>query len=160
MNHMTFTQFDLEQFLPYRLSVLTNTVSQGIARSYRGRFDLSVTEWRILAVLGRFPGLTAREVTARTAMDKVSISRAVSTLEQKELLQRQTDPGDRRRQRLYIVPGRGQAVLEQVIPEARRYEEALSGTLSASELETLSALIDKLQRRARELNIASSPREL
>ena len=154
MTQATFTEFDLEQFLPYRLSVLTNTVSQGIARSYRGRFDLSVTEWRILAVLGRFPGLTAREVTERTAMDKVSISRAVSSLEQKELLQRKTDAGDRRRQQLFVTPGRGREVIGQVIPEARRYEEALASTLSAEEISTLSNLIEKLQHRARELNIA------
>jgi len=44
-------QIELEQFLPYRLSVLANTVSQGIARGYRERHDISVTEWRILAVL-------------------------------------------------------------------------------------------------------------
>ena len=160
MTQATFAQFDLEQFLPYRLSVLTNTVSQGIARSYRGRFDLSVTEWRILAVLGRFPGLTASEVTERTAMDKVSISRAVSSLEQKDLLQRKIDASDRRRQQLFITPGPGRAVLEQVIPEARRYEEALASTLSADEISTLSNLIEKLQHRARELNVASSPRQL
>ena len=52
-------QFDLQNFLPYRLSLLTNTVSQGIAAAYRDRFGISVTEWRILDVLGRFPGQTA-----------------------------------------------------------------------------------------------------
>ena len=64
--------FELENFLPYRLSVLTNTISQGIAAAYRDRYGISVTEWRILAVLGRFPGLTASEVVEKTAMDKVT----------------------------------------------------------------------------------------
>ena len=43
--------FELENFLPYRLSVLTNTVSQGIARSYRDRHDITVTEWRFWGVM-------------------------------------------------------------------------------------------------------------
>jgi DNA-binding MarR family transcriptional regulator len=143
--------FDLEQFLPYRLSVLTNTVSQGIARAYRRQHGIGVTEWRILAVLGRFPGLTASEVVARTAMDKVAISRGVKALMERSLLQRRTDAGDRRRQRLYITPDRGAAVLHQIIPQARRYEEALLQSLTAEERTALSSILTKLQRRAESL---------
>ena len=51
----------LEDFVPYRLSVLTNRVSHAIAREYGARFGLSIAEWRVMAVLdkrlGRF-GLT------------------------------------------------------------------------------------------------------
>jgi len=52
----------LEQFLPYRLSIVSNTISQAIAADYQTRFDLSMTEWRVMAVLGRFPDVSAREV--------------------------------------------------------------------------------------------------
>jgi len=82
--------FDLEHFLPYRLSVLTNTISEGLARRYRDLQPLSVTEWRILAVLGRFPGLVASEVCDRTAMDKVAISRGVRSLMEKGMLDAST----------------------------------------------------------------------
>ncbi|MET0550795.1 MAG: helix-turn-helix domain-containing protein, partial [Xanthomonas sp.] len=71
---------DLERFLPYRISVLSNRISQEIARLYAGRFGLNVTEWRLLAVLGRFPDLSATELAERTAMDKVAVSRAVASL--------------------------------------------------------------------------------
>ena len=56
---------DLEHFLPYRLSVLSNRISQDIARLYADRFQLNVTEWRLLAVLGRYPDLTATELVER-----------------------------------------------------------------------------------------------
>jgi DNA-binding MarR family transcriptional regulator len=148
-------QIELEQFLPYRLSVLANTVSQGIARGYRERHDISVTEWRILAVLGRFPGLTASEVTERTAMDKVAISRGVKSLAEKGLLERRTDAGDRRRQRLFITPGKGRRVLDEVIPMARDYERQLLRPLSAAERAALSGLLAKLQSRAESLDSLS-----
>jgi DNA-binding MarR family transcriptional regulator len=140
--------FELERFLPYRLSVLTNTVSQGIARGYRERHGIGVTEWRILAVLGRFPGLTASEVVARTAMDKVAISRGVKALTARGLLQRRTDHGDRRRQRLFITPGAGTDVLHQIIPQARRYEQALLQSLAPEEQAALSNILTKLQEHA------------
>src|SRR5215831_4142003 len=71
---------DLDKFVPYRLSVLTNRVSSAIARHYSERFGLSIPEWRVMAVLGQTPDLSAREVATRTAMDKVQVSRAVSSL--------------------------------------------------------------------------------
>ncbi|MDH3476666.1 MAG: MarR family transcriptional regulator, partial [Rhodospirillales bacterium] len=39
--------FDLETFLPYRLSVVTNRVSRAFARRYSAEFGLSVPEWRV-----------------------------------------------------------------------------------------------------------------
>jgi DNA-binding MarR family transcriptional regulator len=140
--------FELEHFLPYRLSLLTNTVSQGIAQSYRREHDISVIEWRILAVLGRFPGLTASEVVERTAMDKVAVHRAVKSLMARQLLQRKTDPSDRRRRRLNITTKAGQRVLKEVIPRAREYERNLLDALSKDEIRALDRVIEKLQKRA------------
>ena len=70
-------RLDLEAFVPYRLSVLSNRVSGAIARQYTERFGLTMAEWRVMAVLGGSPGLSARELSSRTGMDKVQVSRAV-----------------------------------------------------------------------------------
>ena len=40
------------------------------------RFALTIPEWRVIAILGRFPGLSAVEVAERTMLDKVAVSRA------------------------------------------------------------------------------------
>ena len=72
--------FALETFVPFQLSVLSNIIGEGISHAYRRPYGLSVTEWRVLAIVGRFPGLTASEVMARGAMDKVAVSRAVNKL--------------------------------------------------------------------------------
>lgn len=146
------SDFSLERFLPYRLSLLANTVSQGIARSYRDKHDISVTEWRIMAVLGRYPGLTASEVVERTAMDKVAISRGVRTLMDKGLLRRKTDRGDRRRRRLFIGPGKGRHVLNTVIPGARGFEDALLQALDGKEAHRFMRTLEKLQHRAEEIS--------
>ena len=138
------SDFDLEQFLPYRLSILTNTISQGIAASYRDKFDITVTEWRILAVLGRYPGLTASEVVERTAMDKVAIHRAVKTLMSKNLLERRIDSADRRRRKLCLSKGKGQKVLKEIIPRARNYEKKLFETLNPAETQAFLATLEKL----------------
>ena len=153
--------FELEDFLPYRLSRLTNTVSEGIAKRYRQRYDIGVPEWRVIAVLGSFPGLAASEVAERTAMDKVTVSRAVRRLSDSGLLERRPDAADRRRQRLQLTPGHGREVLQHVVPLARDYERRLLEALSDREREVLETLLGKLQQKASalgELQSASTVR--
>jgi DNA-binding MarR family transcriptional regulator len=145
------TEFRLEEYLPYRLSLLSNTVSQGIAHRYQQDHDVSVTEWRVIVVLGRFPGSTASEVVDRTAMDKVSISRAVRSLIDKGFLQRRTDKNDRRRLRLYLTRGRGKQVLESIVPLAAAYEKELLESLNAEDLAVMADLLRKLQLGAEAL---------
>jgi DNA-binding MarR family transcriptional regulator len=134
---------DLDHFLPYRLSVLSNRISQAIARIYDERFGLDVTEWRIMAVLGRFPDLSASEVAERTAMDKVAISRAVARLLERNLITREVHGADRRRSVLALSAA-GMAVYEVVVPMALDYERALLANLSCDEQAQLDALLHKL----------------
>ena len=110
-------ELDLEHFLPYRLSVLSNRISSAIAREYSQRFALTVTEWRVMAVLGRYPGLSASKVAQRTAMDKVAVSRAVARLLESGRIEREFDDDDRRRSVLRLSAA-GYAVHEEVAPLA------------------------------------------
>jgi DNA-binding MarR family transcriptional regulator len=133
----------LEHFLPYRLSVLSNTVSGRIAKSYERQFGLTIPEWRVMAVLGRFPGLTAAEVTERTAMDKVQVSRAVARLQKTARIEQRAVEGDRRSRHLFLT-AEGHAVYAEIVPLAREYERRVTADLSAAERAQLERLLDKL----------------
>jgi DNA-binding MarR family transcriptional regulator len=145
-------QFALERFLPYRLSLLSNTVSEGIAIAYRKPHGLSVTEWRVVAVLGRFPDQTASEIVKRTAMDKVAVSRAVKGLQQRGLVERKPFEGDRRLLPLRLTSRKGRPLFRKVVPEALAYEHALLSALNHAEQEQLDGLLGKLQEQASNLN--------
>src|SRR5437762_612060 len=139
-------RLDLDRFLPYRLSVLTNRVSNAIARHYSERFGLSIPEWRVMAVLGQSPGLSAREVAERTAMDKVQVSRAVSSLVKSRRVLRDGDDADGRVTRLSLTP-RGRAIYDEIVPLALHLEAVLLAALAPGERETLSSLLEKLSSR-------------
>ena len=134
---------DLERLIPYRLSVLSNKISSAIAGEYHRRFGLAITEWRVMAVLGRFPGLSAREVTERTAMDKVAVSRAVARLLERNLIQRGIHGDDRRRSVLTLSED-GFRVYDEVAPMVLECERQLLSPLSDEERAQLDRLIDKL----------------
>ena len=134
----------LEHFLPYRLSILSNTISQAIADDYQSRFDLSVTEWRVMAVLGRYAGLSAREVAERTAMDKVAVSRALARLVEAGRVDRATHDNDKRRSVLSLTEA-GWAMHDEVAPMARVREREVLARLDAEERDWLMRILDKLQ---------------
>jgi DNA-binding MarR family transcriptional regulator len=134
---------ELERFLPYRLSVLSNTVSQAIAREYESRFALSVTEWRVLAVLGRYEGIAAREVAQRTAMDKVAVSRAVAALMKDGRVRRGTAEHDKR-QSVLTLTAKGWKIYDEVAPLALEHERRLLAHLDAEEQRWLSRILEKL----------------
>src|SRR5882724_4876118 len=138
---------ELERFLPYRLSVLTNRISTAIARVYVRRFSLTVPEWRVMAVLGRFGAMPANAVCERTAMDKVRVSRAVARLAATGRLAREIDPADRRRSVLALT-AEGRGVYEEIGPLALTVEARLLAPLSAADRGELNRLLGKLEARA------------
>lgn len=141
----------LEDFLPYRLSILSNTISTMIAQIYEERFGLSIPEWRVIAILGRFPGLSAVEVAERTLMDKVAVSRAVTKLVKNGRIDREFADADRRRSILNLSE-EGRRVHDEIAPLALKFERDLLQEISDDETEQLRAIMDRLLARARMLD--------
>jgi DNA-binding MarR family transcriptional regulator len=140
----------LDNFLPYRLSVLTNLVSTAIAGAYRQRFGLSIPAWRVLAVLANSPDLSAAEVAQRTAMDKVAVSRAVGALLRAARLERRVARADRRRSVLRLTPA-GRHVHATVAPVALAYERSLLKSLTRAERIALDRSLHILLGRAMQI---------
>jgi DNA-binding MarR family transcriptional regulator len=141
------TPLDLDRFMPYRLSVLSNRVSSAIAKEYSERFGLTVPEWRVMAVLGGAPDLSARDVAERTAMDKVQVSRALDSLTRARRVARTPDPRDGRIARLALT-AKGRAIYDEVVPLALHLEEVFLSALKPEERRSFDALMAKLARQA------------
>ena len=135
----------LEHFLPYRLSILSNTISQAIADDYQSRYDISMTEWRVMAVLARFEGLSAREVAERTAMDKVAVRRALARLVEAGRVDRAIHDNDKRRSVLSLS-AKGWAMHDEVAPMARVREREVLAKLDVEERAWLTRILDKLMK--------------
>lgn len=143
-------RLDLAVYLPYRLSILSNTVSGAIAALYETRHGLSVADWRILAILGMERSLTQKELCARTRMDKVQVSRAVRRLLDSGRVAREVDKADRRRAHLRLT-GQGQAVYDEVAPATLAWERELLSRLTPAEVAILDTVVARLQQVADEM---------
>jgi DNA-binding MarR family transcriptional regulator len=135
--------FRLEDFLPYRLAVTSNHVSRMFARHYSEQFGLTIPEWRVLAVVGRFGSLSPSKVGELAAMDKVKVSRAAATLVNRGLLRQTQDPHDGRG-RLLRLTRKGNAIHAAVVPLARDLESSLASGLTPTEWSALARILLKL----------------
>lgn len=143
----------LSTFLPFRLSVLSNAISQRIAELYDREFGLSVWQWRVMAVTADTPGISATEIGQRTQMDKVAVSRAVAGLIEMGYLERRPSTDDARRSNLVLTPA-GLGIYDLIVPLALAEEARLESVLSAKEKIELARLMGKLA------GVASPDREL
>lgn len=140
----------LERFLPYRLSVLSNRVSRAIAARYAKTFRLTIPEWRIIAVLGRQPGLTAKEIAEATEMDKVAVSRAVARLMKARRVLATADRDDARRLKLTLSAA-GVELHARIAPIALECEARLVASLDPRERAQFEQLLDRLAEAAQRL---------
>ncbi|UXU76640.1 MULTISPECIES: MarR family winged helix-turn-helix transcriptional regulator [unclassified Paracoccus (in: a-proteobacteria)] len=131
--------FDLNQFIPYRLSVAAAAVSRRFAARYAAEAGLSIPEWRVLAHLGAAQAVSIRDITARVNLDKSVVSRAASRLERSGLVEKSGHQGDQRLISLQLTPA-GQALMQRLTRIAEGFQAELLAELGDEATPLLRAL--------------------
>ena len=140
----------LEDFLPYRLNVCANLVSQALSHIYTERYKLGIPEWRILVTLGQFGTMTAKAIGGHSHMHKTKVSRAVVMLERRKLVARRANRDDLREAFLSLTPA-GREIYDELVPAALRFAERLVETVEGEDRAALDRALAKLTERAAQL---------
>ena len=139
-------RLDLFHFVPFRLNRLAAEVSSALSIEYEERYGLDIPEWRVLATLGfRNEACSAQYIAHCTRTHKSTISRAVSALMEREVVERVENEDDRREFRLQLTR-KGQALYEELIPRLLRKEQEILSCLSAQERRDLGRLLGKVEK--------------
>jgi DNA-binding MarR family transcriptional regulator len=139
-------KLDLFSFVPFQLNRLAAEVSAALAEEYQQRYGLDVPGWRILATLGfRNDACTAQFIAQCTRTHKSTISRAVTGLLQRELIERVENEDDRREFRLRLTK-KGRALYQELVPRLRRKEQEILSCLSPRERDDLVVALGKIER--------------
>ena len=139
--------FDLQDFLPYLLNQAAEATSRGFQATYRARYGMTRTQWRVMANLGRFGAMTARDICRLSHIEKTKVSRAVAGLAGAGLLTRTTSPDDRRAENLSLTP-RGHAVFVEIGRHAQDFDASLRDRLGPE----IAGRIDAILREIIALN--------
>ena len=140
---MTTTPLRLTSFLPYRLSITSNAVSEMIASRYQALFGLGVAEWRLVAVIAEQGGITQQEICRFTRMDKVTVSRTAMGLADRGIVIRLPNPADKR-SKLLTLSKIGIELYGSIAPLAIAMESDIFACLSADERMVLAELLGRI----------------
>ena len=144
INDKTMDNFELEQFLPYRLNRAAEFVGLRFAVHYKARYGLTRPEWRTLAALGSSGRMTAKAIGVHSSMHKTKVSRAVAALEQRRWLKRAENEADRRLENLELTSA-GQQAYKELIELARQYQAELDAEIGKTGVEALSEGLTKVE---------------
>lgn len=131
--------------------ILSNRIGRAFYSEVETKFGVSIAEWRVMLTLASEPGVTAAEITNRWAIEKMAVNRAIQRLADNGYVSRTRDPEDRRSYRLALT-AKGTKLYEKIAPHAnKRYAELISA-VSRDELQSMVDTLQKMIRRAEELN--------
>ena len=150
------SRLDLFRFVPFRLNRLAAEVSAALSDEYQERYGLDIPEWRVLATLGfRNDACSAQYIAHCTRTHKSTISRAVTSLMTRQLVERVENEDDRREFRLRMTR-KGKALYEQLIPRLLRKEREIMSCLTLQEQKDFARLLGKIENS---LDLVQTSRE-
>jgi len=139
------SRLDLFKFMPFRLNRLAAEVSSALSVEYAARYGLDIPEWRVLATLGfRNEACSAQYIAHCTRTHKSTISRAVTALMKRQMVERVENADDRREFRLRLTR-KGASIYEELIPRLLRKEQEILSCLSAQERKNFALLLGKIE---------------
>jgi DNA-binding MarR family transcriptional regulator len=139
-------KLDLFRFVPFRLNRLAAEVSAALSSEYQQRYGLDIPEWRVLATLGfRNDACSAQYISHCTRTHKSTISRAVTALMQRQLVERVENVDDRREFALRLTR-KGRVLYEELIPRLKRREQEILSCLTARERENFALALGKIEK--------------
>ena len=140
MNDSAEPSFDLQDFLPYLLNQAAEAASQSFQEIYRDSYALTRTQWRVMANLGKFGAMTARDICRISHIEKTKVSRAVAHLEQMGMLARSPSEQDRRAEILSLTE-KGLTAFADLGKRAVDYDLALRRELGAKAAKDLNRIL-------------------
>lgn len=131
----------ISELLSYRLARTSSAMSRSAALRYRRDFDVSLGEWRALALIAADPTLTLNRLARRAGLDKAQMSRSVTRLAERGLVDRTAGSG---RTSQLALTGEGTRVYRGLIAAANERDAEFLAVLSDAEAAALTAALDKL----------------
>jgi DNA-binding MarR family transcriptional regulator len=126
-----------------------------MATVFEDRYGISMPEWKVLAIIAGKPGLSAVSVARLAQMDTVAVSRAVTKLMDRGLIDRELDSEDRRRSVLDLSET-GKQLHAEIVPLAMELEASLMEDFSEEERNALAKAIRFLDAKSRDFTDACS----
>jgi DNA-binding MarR family transcriptional regulator len=135
---------DTEQHVPYFFTFISNKLSNDASALYRSRFNIGITEWRVMSVLASKPDIHANQIAAFLGTDKAAISRSLKRLEELKWINPSPTQIDRR-SRTIRLSSAGFTVHDEIIELALQRERKVLSVLSPEDQKTFIRILKRIR---------------
>jgi len=136
-------RLDFERYVPFGLTAIANKIARSASRVYLRRFGVGINEWRILANLRVYPGVTANQICQTSGLDKAAVSRSLRLLEDGGMIETSGEGSDARGRALCLTD-RGDELHNGLIDVALKREALLLDGFDESERRQLLSFIARI----------------
>lgn len=143
-------EFNVDDTLNFQIVTLSNKLSLTVARRALAADNLTLREWRILAVVFIFGPSMAREISEKALLDPAHVSRTVHTMQKAGLVDFDRNREDRR-QIIVRLTEQGEELARAVMPKAVAVNNAFRSIYSDDEFKTLIDLLSRANDHADKL---------
>jgi DNA-binding MarR family transcriptional regulator len=147
------SQATVNRYLAAYIMGVANRLANGASNHYRSRFNMGMSEWRAMMAIGTSSHRIVREVAEMADLDYAAASKSLKLLQQRGLVDTQLTQR-RGRAALASLTPEGLAVYKQLRDSARQRQKRLVSSFSAEEIETLWALLQRVELAVPHMNAA------
>jgi DNA-binding MarR family transcriptional regulator len=141
---------DIDAFIPSALTNLAQRITATASATYRPRFGVGITDWRIVALLAGEPWMAPVEICEATGLDKAAVSRSLRDLTEAGLVEAREGQPNQRRLPVALTP-KGLAVHDRMVEVALARQDQLLKGFSPQERTQLTNFIARMRRMAETL---------
>ncbi len=138
-------EFELHSFFPYLVRDFYAEVTRAVQSAYRLDYDMSPAEWRCMAILGKDQTLAANEIVTLSSMGKVTVSRAVKRMQERDWLVASSNSDDGRSKMLSLTNA-GVTTYLEIVPKVLEIENKLLANISEKQKKDFLDMIDKVKK--------------
>ncbi len=135
----------VDAFLTTLMSQVGNALRRTITVPYADAAQLTVSEWRLLALIAHVGELPFSTLVVQSTSDKALVSRTLRLLEERGLVALRAEGSTPRKKILCAITEAGQQLHDEVMPVARRHQAAALRVLTQQEREVMYRALHKLR---------------
>ena len=148
---------NLDNYVPAYLTYLAGKISNSASATYRPKFGVGITDWRIMALLATEPWISAGRICDVIGLDKAAVSRSVRAMKLNGLVDVHWADDDKYRQ-VIALTRQGLNLHDRIVRLSLQREQQLLKSFSAAERKTLINFLSRMHAQIVDANVTGKQR--
>jgi len=140
-------KLDFENSPGLAIKNASKSLERALDIELRGQYGLSGGQWKVILVLSIQNGLSQKDLAERIFVDSTTLVPIIDGMEKKGLVERKTDPNDRRNNNVFLT-AKSEPIVDPIIEIILRMRKIFFKNISEDDLEFTRNTLKKITANA------------